>query len=247
VSATRAEQPTPTDQPTPPEQPKQPTEQPKQPTPVVEAEHLSLVGLEGPVFTDVSLAVQPGRLTVLVGPGGHGRSSLLLALCGRMRGCTGTVRWQGRTVRSGRDLRTVRRGASVARISTFVMPEARLTVAQSVVEHALLDGVRPAAAERAFAAAEDLLGVHLDRSTLTERLTTFERSILAVALAVVRPADLVVLDDLDADLDLADQRRLADALVRLAASGPAVLTSTTEPSSVPSDAVLLTLAAPQES
>ena len=235
MSAAAAEQPTPT-----------PTEQPT-PAPVVEAQHLSLVGLEGPVFTDVSLAVQPGRLTVLVAPGGRGRSSLLLALCGRMRGCTGSVLWHGRPVRSGRDLRAVRRGASVARISTFVMPEARLTVAESVVEHALLDGIRPAAAERAFAAAEDLLGVRLDRATLAERLTTYERSILAVALALVRPADLVVLDDLDADLDLDDQRRLADALVRLAASGHAVLASTTEPSSVPSDAVLVTLAAPQES
>jgi ABC-2 type transport system ATP-binding protein len=229
-----------------------PAEQPEQPSPVpvVEAQHLGLVGLEGPVFTDVSLAVSPNRLTVLVGPSGSGRSSLLLALCGRMRGCTGSVRWQGRPVRSGRDLRALRRATSVARLSTFVAPEARLTVAESVVEHALLDGVRPAAAERAFAAAEDLLQVHLDRATLAERLTAYERSVLAVALALVRPSDLVVLDDLDADLDLADQRRLTDALGRVAAGGPAacaVLASTTEPSSVPADAVLVTLAPPQES
>ena len=95
-----------------------------------------------------------------------------------------------------------------------MLPEARLTVAESVVERALLDGVRPAAAERAFAAAEDLLDAHLDRGTVTERLTAYEQTVLAVALALVRPADLVVLDDLDADLDLDDQRRLLDALVR---------------------------------
>lgn len=219
------------------------------PAPVVAAEHLALVGLEGPVFTDVSFDVLPGRLTVLVGPGGSGRSSLLLALSGRMRGCTGTVRWQGRPVRSGRDLRALRRSTSVARISNVVAPEARLSVAQSVVERALLDGVRPAAGERAFAVAEDLLQAHLDRTVLAERLTAYDRSVLAVALALVRPADLVVLDDLDADLDVDDQRRLAAALVRLAAEHPAVpalLVSTTEHASVPADAVLVTLAPPQE-
>jgi ABC-2 type transport system ATP-binding protein len=216
-----------------------------QPAAVVETSHLSLVGPEGPVFTDVSLAVRPGRLTVVVGPGGSGRSSLLLALCGRMRGCTGTVNAQGRPVRSGRDLRALRRRTSLARISALVLPEARLTVAESIVERGLVDGVRPAAAEAGFAVAEQLLDVRLDRTALVERLTAYERTALAVALALVRPADLVVLDDLDTDLDLRDQRRFADALVRLAAAGPAVLASTTELTSVPTDAVVA-LAAPQK-
>ena len=38
------------------------------------------------------------------GPGGSGRSSLLLALSGRMRGCTGTLLAQGRRCARGRDL-----------------------------------------------------------------------------------------------------------------------------------------------
>ena len=219
----------------------------RRPATVVEAEHLSLAGPGGPVFTDVSVAVEPARLTVVVGPGGSGRSSLLLALTGRMRGCVGTVRTQGRPVRSGRELRALRGRTAVARVAAFVQPEPRLTVAQTLVERALLDGVRPAAAERAFAAGEDVLGVHLDRATLVEGLTAYERTALAVLLALVRPAELVVLDDLDADLDLADQGRFADALVRLAgAAGCAVLATSTERASVPADAVLVTLAPPQK-
>lgn len=222
-----------------------PSAQPR-PTPVVEAHHLSLVGPEGPVFADVSLAVQPGRATILAGPGGSGRSSLLLALCGRMSGCTGTLRAHGRPVRSRRDLRGLRRATSIARIASFVVPEPRLTVAESVAERALLDGLRPAAAESAFAAAEDLLNLHLDRRALVERLTAYEQAALAVGLALLAPADVVVLDDLDADLDLTAQRRLVGALVRIAAGGPAVLASTTEPRSIHPDAVLVTLAVPQE-
>ena len=211
------------------------------PRPVVEAEHLSLAGPEGPVFRDVSLAVLPHRLTALVGPSGSGRSSLLLALTGRMRGIDGTLRFHGHDVRSGRDLRRFRVATAVARLSTLVVPEARLTVAESVVERALVDGVRPGVAERALAAAEEGLGVRLDRDALVEQLSAYDRTALCVALALVRPADLVVLDDADADLDLADQRRLLGALVDLAADGPAVLVSTTEAASVPDAAVLLSV------
>ena len=221
-------------------------EEPAPPVPVVEAEGLSLVGPEGPVFTDVSLAVLPARATLLVGSSGTGRSSLLLALTGRMRGTTGTLRHQGRELRSGRGLKTLRRATSVARASTFVVPEARLSVVQSVAERALLDGVRPAVAERAFAAAEELLYVRLDRTALVEQLPAYEATALCVALALVRPAELVVLDDLDADLDLTDQRRLLDGLVRLAATGPAVLATTTEPRSAHPDALLVRLAPPQK-
>lgn len=216
------------------------------PVPVVEASHLGLTGPEGPVFADVSLVVPPGLLTVLVGRSGTGRSSLLLALTGRMRGLTGTVRRQGRTARSHRDLRTLRRTSAIARIATFVVPEARLSVGESITERALLDGVRPAEAERAFAAAEELLGVRLHRRTLVERLDAYDATALAVALAAVRPADLLVLDDADADLDLAEQRRLLEALVRLAGSGPAVVVTTTEASSVPADALLVPLAPSEE-
>ncbi len=218
----------------------------EQPTPVVEAEHLGLVGPEGPVLTDVSLAVRPARTTLVVGSSGTGRSSLLLALTGRMRGTTGVLRHQGRTVRSGRELRALRRASAVARASTFVVPEGRLSVAESVSERALLDGVRPGAAERAVAAAEELLDVRLERAVLVERLPAYEATALCVALALVRPAGLVVLDDLDADLDLADQRRLVGGLVRVAATGPAVLATTTEPRAAHPDALLVRLAPPQK-
>ena len=216
----------------------------QQTPPVVAARGLTLVGPEGPVFTDVSLDLPAGRLTVLVGPSGSGRSSLLLAVCGRMRGCTGTLQVHGRPVRRGRDSRALRQATSVARIAALVVPEPRLTVGQSVVERGLLDGVRPGAAARAFAAAEDLLEVRLDRDTLVERLPAYDRTALAVGLALVRPAELVVLDDLDADLDLDDQRRLLDGLVRLVGTGTAVLASTTEAAPVPADALLVPLAPP---
>jgi ABC-2 type transport system ATP-binding protein len=196
--------------------------------PVVRVAGLALDGPEGPVFGPVDATVWPGMLTAVVGPAGSGRSALLLALTGRMRGCTGTVLLADAERPHRGDARRLRSRSAVARLGGLVAPEDRLDVAQSLAERALIDGVRPDAAEQAFTAAEQALDVHLDRRSLVEQLGAYEQAVLAVALARVRPADLVVLDDADADLDLEHQRRLLEALARLAATGPAVLVSTSE-------------------
>jgi iron complex transport system ATP-binding protein len=53
-------------------------------------------GFERKVFSDLSLAPQPGALTCLVGPNGAGKSTLLYSL-GGMRAClSGTIRLNGR-------------------------------------------------------------------------------------------------------------------------------------------------------
>jgi ABC-2 type transport system ATP-binding protein len=201
--------------------------------PLLRARHLGLATRTGPVFTDVDLTLQPGSLTVVVGPSGTGRSALLLAVTGRMRGLTGSVELRGEARTRPRHLRAV---SAVARVAGLVEPEGQLSVGESVTERALVDGVQVADAEAAVSAAEELLGVRFDRGLLVDQLDAFHRTLLSVVLATVRPAAFVVLDDADRLLDLTDQRRLFDGLVRLAAAGPALLVSTTEAAAVPASA-----------
>jgi ABC-2 type transport system ATP-binding protein len=203
----------------------------------IDVQHLGLVTRDGPVFSDVSFEMQPGSLTAVVGRSGSGRSALLLAVCGRMRGLTGAVRLGQQRTRS-RDLRAA---TSMARVATLVQPEGQLSVGESVLERTLLDGVQPAVAEQAMAAAEELLGVRFDRDLLVDQLDAYDRALLCVALATIKPADLVVLDDADRALDLDDQRRLLSALSRLAGNGSAVLVSTTEIAAVPHSAAVVHL------
>jgi ABC-type multidrug transport system ATPase subunit len=206
-------------------------------SPLVDVQHLGLVTRTGPVFADVSFSIEPRALTAVVGRSGSGRSALLLAVTGRMRGLTGEVRLHSRLA-GPRALRAV---SSVARLATLVQPEGQLSVAESVVERALIEGVRSADADRAMASAEEVLDVTFDRSRLVDHLDGYERTLLCVALAAIRPADLVTLDDADRGLDVDDQRRLLGALSRLAATGPAVLVSTTEPAAVPASAARVPL------
>ncbi|WP_375424698.1 ATP-binding cassette domain-containing protein [uncultured Friedmanniella sp.] len=206
---------------------------------LVVAEGLSLATQAGPVFADLTFTVPRSRLSVVVGPSGSGRSALLLALSGRMRGLSGSLRLgQHAATTRPRDLR---RRTAIARVATLVGPEGQLTVGESMVERALIDGVQASHADAAVAEAEQVLEVTFDRDVLVDQLPAYERSLLCVALSMVRPADLIVLDDADHSLDLAEQRRLLAALSRLSVTGRTVLTSTTEAAAVPADANVIAL------
>ena len=207
-------------------------------SPLVRVERLGLATRNSPVFSDLSFRLERGALTVVVGPSGSGRSALLLAVSGRMAGLTGTVGLGDRTRTRPAELR---RCTSLARLATLVGPEDRLTVAESLTERALIDGVRVADAEKAVALAEQAFALAFPRERLVEELGAYERALLCVALAVVRPAELVLLDDADRGLDVADQVRLYAALERLCATGPTVLVTTTELAAVPAGVAVIPL------
>ena len=210
-------------------------------TGLLHVEGLGLATKAGPVFADVSFTLEPHALAVVLGAAGSGRSALLLALCGRMRGTTGSVRL-------GRSLRTrpadLRRETSVARLGTLVGLEDQLSVAESTTERALVDGVQRADAESALVAAEEAFGVSFGRDRLVQDLGAYEQTLLAVALATARPAELVVLDDADRALDVADQQRLYAALGRFCATGPCVLAASAEAAAVPAGTLVVPLPTP---
>ena len=211
-------------------------------TGLLHVEGLGLATRAGRVFSDVSFTLEPRTLAVVLGPAGSGRSALLLAVCGRMRGTTGSVRLGDRSL-STRPA-DLRRATSVARLGTVVQLEEQLSVAESTTERALVDGVQRADAEAALAAAEEAFGVTFPRDRLVQDLGAYEQTLLAVALATARPAELVVLDDADRSLDVADQQRLYAALARLCATGPSILAASAEAAAVPAGTPVVPLPTP---
>lgn len=79
----------------------------------VVARGASVRGPRGPVFEGVDLDVPAGGLLAVHGPAGSGRTSLLLALAGRMRLSGGAVRVGGHVLPA--EGRRVRRLVAVAR------------------------------------------------------------------------------------------------------------------------------------
>jgi ABC-type multidrug transport system ATPase subunit len=189
------------------------------------------MGGSGWIFQDVDLTVAPGALAAVVGPAGSGRSSLLLALAGRLQPTSGTLTVLGhdRAV----DAAGVRDLTSVARVAGVIGPEPALTVRESIDERCLIEDVAPAEGHRRFERACTVLQFTPDPAVLVESVVGERGTLLALALASVRTSAVIVLDDLDRDIPPPGRRALAQAVARLAATGPAIVVTATDRSAVP--------------
>jgi ABC-type multidrug transport system ATPase subunit len=211
----------------------------------IEARLLSLATREGAVFSDLEFTVPRGELAVVAGPSGSGRSALLLALAGRMRGWTGALRVGGYD--AARESRAVRRFSSIARIGSMIELEPRHTVGEAITERALIDNVNPRSANQIVHQATREFGLGLDDATLVDRLPAVDRGILAVLLATVRPAELVIFDDVDHDLDPEQQVRLWSVLEAFTGDQITVVASTVHAEAAPAEARLIALPHPTDS
>lgn len=191
--------------------------------PLLVAQGLGLRTGHGWSYRGVDLSLDEHRVHAVVGRRGSGRSSLLLSLTGRMAHSVGSV-----TLDGSADPKRLRSLTAVARVGEFVDLEPRLTVAEALGERCLIDGVTEQEGRRRFEEAAAVLGMTLDPHMLVEDLPGRGVTRLAVALACVRPSHLVVLDDLERDLDSAEQEDLLRHLVELAAAGPSVLVATVD-------------------
>ncbi|MGJ6979179.1 ATP-binding cassette domain-containing protein [Aestuariimicrobium soli] len=166
----------------------------------------------------VDLEAEAGRVTLVVAPKGTGRTSLLLALAGRMAGVQGSVTVDD--VDATTERRRYRHLVSVARAGEFVDLEPRLLVREAVVERSLIDNVRSSAGEWRFTELCSAVGegraITLPSDSLVESLDEASATVLAAILALLRPARVVVLDDVDARLTTDQWRTVHAALTALA-------------------------------
>lgn len=187
-------------------------ERPTPAAPILEAQGL-VVGNSAPL----DLEARAGEVTLIVAPKGSGRTTLLLALAGRMAGAEGSVHVDGVEASHRRRYRHL---VSVARAGEFVDLEPRLLVREAVVERALIDGQKSSAGEWRFAelclvACTDG-GITLPSEALVETLDEPSTTVLAAVLAMLKPARVVVLDDVDARLTPDQWRTVHAALTALA-------------------------------
>ncbi|WP_379159833.1 ABC transporter ATP-binding protein [Nocardioides hankookensis] len=171
----------------------------------------------------IGLEVHPGALTVVAGPSGSGKSSLLTMLGARDRPSAGTLTVLGSDIgaASTRDLRRLRRsriGFVPQRSALAVFPHLRA-----------VDQLRQVSSWRGADGdpAEALTAVGLEHRAdhLPLALSGGEQQRLAVALALAGRPALVVADEPTAELDHANADVVVDALLAAAADGVAVVIS----------------------
>lgn len=144
------------------------------------------LSVEG-VFADVSLEAGENTLTVVAGPTGSGRTSLLLTLSGRMKPTTGTLHVAGHT-----GPRAIRRVAALALVDGVTDFDKALTVHEHLHERRR--------GRKHHAEALEGAGLEVDQRTLVRELDREQRVRLGVALALLDSPALIVADNIDAGL-----------------------------------------------
>ena len=180
------------------------------------------LGLDLGAFTlhPSSFSLQRGTMTVITGPIGAGKSTLLRALLGLVP-AEGEVRWNGRVVAD--------------RAATLVPPRAAyLPQLPQLVSDTLADNILLGSADvESLGPALELAAVSADVAHLPNgvetvigprglRLSGGQRQRVAAARALIRGAELVVLDDVSSALDTETEIELWQNLERIGATVLAV-------------------------
>ena len=180
---------------------------------------------------DVSLTLERGTLSVLLGPTLSGKTSIMRLLAGLDKPTTGRVLVDGKDV-TGADVRQ----RSVAMVYQQFINYPSLTVYENIASPLRVQGKPREEIEKRVAEAARLLRLepYLKRTPL--QLSGGQQQRTAIARALVKGADLVLLDEPLANLDYKLREELRAELPRIfEASGAIFVYATTEPS----DALLL--------
>ena len=164
----------------------------------------------------VSLTIDAGPPTVVIGPNGSGKTTLLRAAMGLVPASAGRISWASRS-----DLPPTRRAI------VFQRPVMLRRSSAANVRFALLAaGVRRS--ERPHRAREllRLVGLESVAPRAARRLSGGEQQRLALARALARDPDVLFLDEPTASLDPAATKSIEDIIRVVSASGVKVVMAT---------------------
>src|ERR1700730_2332858 len=168
------------------------------------------------ILEHISLALAAGSPTVLIGPNGAGKTPLLRLIMGLIPPTRGRVSWGGRE-----------QAASTHRAIVFQRPAMLRRSAAGNIRYALAAAGVPRSRRAAHAlelgALVGLTG--LDRRP-ARKLSGGEQQRLALARALAKEPQILLLDEPTASLDPAATKAIEDVIRKVAASGIKVVMST---------------------
>ena len=184
---------------------------------IIEARDVGVRIGGGPILAGVALRAAPGDIVAVVGENGAGKSTLLRCLAGLQTGVSGEVSVFGRAPVDE---------PAFWRDVALLADEPAWYPGLTVREHLeMMRAVHGAARMRTAAALEGFgLAGAADRAPLT--LSTGQRQRLALAMTLVRPSRLLLLDEPERALDRAFRSRLAAHLAGYAGDGGTVVMAT---------------------
>ena len=176
----------------------------------------------------VDFALEPGKLTFLVGPSGAGKTTLLKLINREIRPTKGQVWVDGIAAHSikASHVANLRRRVGVVFQDYKLLP--RLTAVENVAFGLQVGDLRISDAEAKDRALDALEAVGLgDRgSAFPEQLSGGQQQRVAVARAMVTQPRVLIADEPTGNLDLETAWQVMDLLENIAAYGTTVLVAT---------------------
>ena len=148
---------------------------------------------DAPVIRGLSVTVGQGEVAVIIGPNGHGKTTLLRAISGLVRPSAGTVELDGQPVQG-------RPPEHIAQLGLVHVPQGDGLFDQMTVEENLLMGAFPRASWRArrqalghvyamFPSIGELAGQR------ARTLSGGERRLTALGRSLMRPSRIMLIDE----------------------------------------------------
>jgi len=166
---------------------------------------------------DVDLTLAPSTVTGLIGPNGAGKTTLLDAISGFVPPRQGSIRLNGRLL----DGMSAHRRAAAGLGRTFQSVE--LFDDMSVAENLLVAAETAGTGSSGAARAAEMVGLSVDDVRLAAAASYGDRKRLALARALARRPDVLLLDEPAAGLDADERLDLVGRLRDIATAGTTVL------------------------
>jgi ABC-2 type transport system ATP-binding protein len=177
-----------------------------------------VVALEG-----IDLEVSPGECVALIGHNGSGKTTTLRLIAGQLEPTAGTVTVAGVGVHRAADTHQVRAALAFVPDSPLLYDD--LTVAEHLELVALAHGMGDGLDER-IADLLDALDLTPRRDFLPTQLSRGMRQKTQLACTLVRPFEVLLLDEPVVGLDPPSQAMLRELLEEIKADGAAIVLTT---------------------
>lgn len=184
----------------------------------IELKNLQIERSGAVIVRDLSFDIPSGKITVLLGPNGGGKSTLLDAICGVIPLAKGSIALDGQAIQGMSRLQRVKAGISY-------VEQGRQVFSHLSVEHNL----RAACADREQAerglerALEVFSELRKRLDTAAGMLSGGEQQMIVIARSMIQDPKVMLIDELSLGLAPIVVRRFLPLLERLKHSGMAIL------------------------
>ena len=179
--------------------------------PILTVEHLIKAYGETPVLDDISFAVKPGEVIVVVGPSGCGKSTLLRCLNGLEP-----------TQSGGKNLTQLRQRIGMVFQSYELFPH--MTVLDNVLLAPTKVQKRPKAeVQQEAEALLDRVGLLAKKNSYPRELSGGQKQRVAIVRALCMHPEILLFDEVTAALDPEMVREVLDVMLDLAKQGKTMI------------------------